>query len=148
MQSTAGYRDAPCQCPRCSVLMEARSLFDALIDVCPDCKGLWIDWYDGELANVASDAAPLSVPLTAPPAASDELRGGCPRCQCSLRAEMFQDENKGPTIHRCAECGGAFVPRSSFDAIVLLAHQADPDEAPPPSPFARLVAVLRTLLRR
>ncbi len=123
-------------------------MFDALIDVCPDCKGLWIDWYDGDLANVASDAAPLSVPLLPPTAGSDELRAGCPRCQCTLAAEMFVDEKKGPTIHRCAECGGAFVPRSSFDAIVLLAHRPDPDDAPLPSTFARLVAVLRALLRR
>jgi Zn-finger nucleic acid-binding protein len=126
--------------------MEGRSLFDALIDVCPDCKGLWIDWYDGDLASVASDAAPLSVPH-APPVGSDELRAGCPRCQCALRAEMFLDEDKGPSIHRCAECGGAFVPRSSFDAIVLLAHRPDPETEATLSPFARLAAVLRALLR-
>jgi Zn-finger nucleic acid-binding protein len=125
--------------------MEPRSLFDALIDVCPDCKGLWIDWYDGDLATVASSAAPLSVPYAAP-RGSDEIREGCPRCRSALRAEMFHDESTGPTIHRCGDCAGAFVPRSSFDAIVVLAQKSHLETAPP-SRFARLVAIVAALLR-
>ncbi len=132
------YRDAPVACPGCDARMEAYPLLGSTIDVCPECAGVWADWFDGELAAIAREA-----PALRSRGPSRSGTAACPRCQRPLEGEPIP----GPGdygLFRCAECVGAFVPRGSFEALIAAATPAP--VAPEPIAFARLVALLRALL--
>ncbi len=139
----ATYREASARCPRCAVPMESRLLADCTVDVCADCKGLWVDWLDGELPHVATEVGPLSVRPGLPTAEVGLVGAGCPRCLKGLVLESLL--GTGPLIFRCGDCGGAFIPRSSLDALMASAWQPPPKEGAPSS-FERTVqAILKWL---
>ncbi|MEO8876166.1 MAG: zf-TFIIB domain-containing protein [Polyangiaceae bacterium] len=143
MQTSAGYRDAPALCPLCAIMMTEKNLFDAVVDVCGDCHGVWVDWFDGDLGHVveqvSADSARGSASTHIGPSG-----GACPKCQAKLAPE---DRADGVHLLRCGDCGGAFVPRASFMPLIALSHQ-EPEilAQKSPSVFARLVAVLNSLL--
>jgi Zn-finger nucleic acid-binding protein len=139
------YREQALLCPACSIALDVRLLRDAEVDVCGQCKGIWMDWFDGELSEVAMQASPMSVPSAAitPP-----MTTTCPHCRRPMVLQPYGAD--GPDLWRCGECAGAFVPRASFEALMqAVAASETPshkgDEAT--SPFARMVAVLRRLLQ-
>jgi Zn-finger nucleic acid-binding protein len=142
MQNTAGYRDAPALCPSCVVMMSEKNLYDAVVDVCGDCHGVWVDWFDGDLGHVIEQVA--EDPRSTRPLAETKNGGACPKCQARLMPENRAD---GVLLLRCGDCGGAFVPRASFMPLIALAHQEPEIPAQKSSSvFARLVAVLNSLL--
>lgn len=115
--------------------MTARIAGDAEIDICPQCSGLWVDWFDGNLVKVAHDAAPIEPGVS--------VSGGphtCPRCQQMLHAESI----RGVRVHRCQDCAGAFVERLAFDALIGLAVAEPRKQAP--SAIDRLLEVVRWLV--
>ena len=118
--------------------MESRAIDDGAIEVCPDCKGLWVDWFDGELTHIAEETAPLSLP-TRPVPEGEAL--ACPVCQRTLGRERHAAGEAW--IWRCGDCAGSFVPRGSFESLVS-ADEPSPPSAP--SPLVRLIAALRALL--
>ena len=135
---TESYRDKPLLCPSCSTPMTSRQSELAVVDVCPDCNGLWVDWFDGEIATVAGSLDEL------PPAhVASRATGTCPLCATALVLLPYGDG--AVEIFRCGECAGAFVPRRSFDHLVLEGPPSDPDEDEP-SMIARFVAWLRAEL--
>jgi Zn-finger nucleic acid-binding protein len=143
------YRTPLLLCPACSVEMEARQLADATVDVCPGCKGLWVDWFDGDLAQVAFQAAPLSIP-SAPAPAMAASRAACPHCERALALQPYGPD--GQSFWRCSECVGTFVPRSTFETLLDIAARPDPDPEPPQTDeqtgaLARLLKVLSGLLK-
>jgi Zn-finger nucleic acid-binding protein len=134
------YREAALVCPNCTSRMEERAIDQAHVDVCPMCKGVWIEWHDGDIAKIAQSMPPASrAVVTLPPG----LRP-CPACQRVLTEE----DVLGVHVMRCGECAGAFVTRQ---AIADLAERANRDEPAPPSgakkgTFAdRLAALVREL---
>jgi Zn-finger nucleic acid-binding protein len=136
----SAYRDVPLMCPACAELMEEREAEEALVDVCPACKGLWIEWFDGELGKVAREMPPMSFPT----AATRTPQNGCPSCKRALYEEVAI-QRPYVTVARCGECAGAFVTREAFDVLAAHAHA---DDEPPPddeerSLYARLAAFLR-----
>jgi Zn-finger nucleic acid-binding protein len=142
------FRDAPVSCSKCAEPMQERSIEQALVDVCPRCKGVWVDWLDGDLIQVVREIAPLSMPLRS---VRDPAEHRCPVCQHVLHAEELPG---GPQIWRCGECVGAFVPRASVDAIVALPDAPESMIAPPSRPshpdpvrdaLKKLVAVFKGL---
>jgi hypothetical protein len=146
------YRGTVAKCPACETMMEERGAADVMVDVCPNCRGLWIDWFDGDTVEVAAKAAPLSVRA---PVAIDPAKALCPRCirPLSFTSHAIHEGHVsgpimgvGPVLLRCGECGGSFVPRTVFDELLELGASADV-EAQPDSPFAKLVAVLRALFK-
>lgn len=136
------YRELPTRCPACSTLMEARILEGCTVDVCPSCKGLWVDWFDGDLLDVARQTGPLS---HREPVAFDPTRAACPRCLRPM--SVGNVEGLAALLVRCGECGGTFVPRAAFGD--LLDHAMGDTSGMDPEPegvFARLVRVLRSLI--
>ena len=131
-----GYRSARC-CPACRAVLTELAAATASVDRCPDCAGLWIDWFDGEISSVAS-----SIPAMAPAAPVAPATHACPDCRATLSLTRYPDEKSGAEIWRCGGCAGAFVPRSSLEAIVALGPPADP--APPAKAglFAELLRLL------
>lgn len=122
--------------------MEERVLSGSTVDTCARCRGLWVDWFDGELVAVVKETAPLSM---RPPFEFDPTKAHCPRC-----AQVLTPESVNGTILllRCSDCAGCFVPREAFTAIMEL-------EAPPLSvlpgdlekhgAWERLLAAIRKL---
>jgi Zn-finger nucleic acid-binding protein len=92
--------------------MEPRLLSGSTVDTCPTCRGLWVDWFDGELVAIVKETAPLSVRDV-----KSALRGNCPRCTQPLTQETFDN---AVALLRCSDCGGCFVPRASFTMLLEL----------------------------
>lgn len=138
------YREAALQCPACSTALDTRVLHDAEVDVCPRCKGIWVDWFDGELHEVALQASPMSIPSTV---IAELKTANCPHCKRSIDLQPYGPG--GPALWRCGECAGAFVPRASFEALT---EMMPPEDVPPSqhdepkSAFDKLRAILHRLL--
>ena len=134
---TEGYRDKPLLCPACSAPMQSQSTDLAIVDICGDCSGLWIDWFDGEIASVAASVGGLP-----PSHVSTHAGGMCPLCGVPLTAAPYADD--AVELLRCGECAGAFVPRPLYDRLVL---EGPPDDSDDESGvLARFVAWLRAHL--
>jgi Zn-finger nucleic acid-binding protein len=129
------YRDQGARCPACNDMMEQRILEGCTIDVCARCRGVWIDWFDGELLEVTRQVGPLShrEPVAIPQGAP------CPRCQRPLAW------GKPHTLLRCGECGGTFVPRPAFDELLTFALE-DAPQAEDESTLQKLVRVMKALV--
>ncbi len=139
------YRETTLLCPACATALDPRLLQDAEVDVCGRCKGVWIDWFDGELQDVAIQAAPLSMPGSVIPVPTS---ASCPHCRRPMALQPYGVG--GPALWRCGECAGAFVPRASFEALTLLLEDPQKpasESAEEGSVFARMLAVLRRLLK-
>ncbi len=148
MRAMTDYRGMPAKCPACGAVMDERGAADVMIDVCPTCRGLWIDWFDGDTVDVAMKAAPLSMRA---PVALDPSKTFCPRDQQPLNFSNHAAgehatgplTGQGPVILRCGECGGSFVPRTVFDELLELANP--PAETAPNSPLGKLLAALKRI---
>ncbi len=110
-----GYRSGPLRCPECGACMSERPSDTASVDVCDDCGGVFVEWFDGEVSAALSGAAIPASPL-AVRASGD---GNCPSCRVPLSSMPYPDPS-GVVVARCGQCAGTFVPRASFDAIVAL----------------------------
>jgi Zn-finger nucleic acid-binding protein len=119
--------------------MEQRTLEGAMVDTCTQCRGLWVDWFDGELVAVVKETAPLSfrAPVELPES------GACPRCARTLAFETFAGH---VVLLRCADCGGCFVPRASFNVLLDLDARTDADEEKRGA-LARLLLAIRQFFK-
>lgn len=108
-------------CPACAAVLTELSTVQAVVDRCPDCGGIWIEWFDGEISSVASGAR------HAPAAGRAERVGehACPDCRTPLQQVRYPDEKSGVEILRCGVCAGAFVPRGALDVIAVLGPASD-----------------------
>lgn len=125
---TPGYRNTSLTCPRCGGELLAKETGEgAIIDACKECQGMWVDWLDGELADMADEVSPAAgeEPRARGDAAAAAGTGDCPRCNKPLFEEHYLGD--GPLILRCGECSGAFVPRAS--AAALADHRVPEAEA-------------------
>ncbi len=136
------YRLAALRCPSCSSLLDEIQAGEALVDVCRQCHGIFLDWFDGAPRSVASAlVAPQDNVWIGPE--PKPLEGMCPRCAVRLEVELF--EGRGPYVHRCGACSGVFVDATS---VGLLASTAVPDPAKDPAgPVARLLRALEAAVR-
>jgi Zn-finger nucleic acid-binding protein len=134
----SGYREAALSCPGCGALMEPHDVDGSIIDVCAACAGIWVDWFDGDLAQMVR-GAPLA--RSASPRESGGAEG-CPRCRSPLAGELYLGTRA--EVLRCGDCAGAFVPRGATQAIA--ASKASSAEQPADGAWDRLVRVLRRWL--
>ncbi len=116
--------------------MQERQARSVTVDVCPQCSGLWIDWFDGELATVAAHTGPLP----AGRARNSDEPGSCPKCRVDLTESSYQEG--GPVVLRCGECAGAFIARDALDLLIAV---GPPEDLEPtrPTAWSQLVARLR-----
>ena len=135
---STNYRETALVCPGCGEHLDPKGVGKAIIDVCPSCGGIWVDWFDGELLAMVQ-GAPRGVGV------GNGGDGGawgeaCPRCKMPLHAEQYLESRAA--ILRCGDCAGAFVSRSA--AKTLIALQPGREKAPvEPDALERLIAVLR-----
>jgi len=119
--------------------MKEREARGVVVDICPQCSGLWIDWFDGELVTVASNAGRI------PPgaSASEAGSGDCPKCHVVLTETRYQDT--GPAVLRCGECAGAFVAREALDELISIGPPVERGPEPP-SRWSQLIEQLKSWL--
>jgi len=136
--SPTSYRtDATLRCPACVVPMQSQSIQDAVIDVCEECGGVWVDPEDGDVGTVATQA---HVPE---PSSDAALRPAitCPRCAGTLAAWTVDEV----TLSRCAACSGIFIPHAAVDGAMWLTPEAG---QPPLTGLGGLGGWVRRLLGR
>jgi Zn-finger nucleic acid-binding protein len=131
------YREASLGCSGCDAPLEPKEVEGAATDVCAACGGIWIDWFDGDLVQLVRGAPPVEAT-----GASRNGTGACPRCHRPLARERYLDSRA--EILRCADCAGAFVPRSSVQAIASLAVPGA--ERTPLDSLSKLALVLQRWL--
>lgn len=117
--------------------MHEREANGVVVEVCPDCSGLWIDWFDGELATVALQTGPL--PRGGPHA--ERGTRACPKCRVRLEESRYSID--GPVVLRCGECAGAFVSRDVVDRLVTMGPVLDTREHPSVPSWLQLMQRLR-----
>ena len=148
------YRGAVVRCPACGEVMRAEMTRSAPLEVCDACEGVWLDWFDGEVATVAveHEAARLDRGSSPPSRPSRVVSGSgaCPRCTRPLVAELYRfadisahDLITGVELLRCPECAGAFVPRGSAHLLLERVRERRTQ-----SPTEALRALVRQLFGR
>jgi Zn-finger nucleic acid-binding protein len=154
--------------------MTGQSVGDAEVDVCGACGGIWVDWFDGEVREVASRVAESGVATSGrasdPGMSHNEAHaiGACPRCTRQLVAERYVAKTivtgakghkrtetvTGAELMRCEDCSGAFVSRTSLEVLASLSPEieeppaSDKPSAAEPMLWDRLAAIVRGLLGR
>ncbi len=134
--------------------MHAAVTRSAELEVCDACEGLWLDWFDGEVATVAveHEAARIERGSSNPSRPSPPTGGSraCPRCTRALVTELYRFEDAtddelitGVELLRCPECAGAFVPRASAHLLLGRAREAKTQ-----TPLAAIRGLVRQLLGR
>lgn len=135
------YRTGALRCPSCAALLDEVGAGDSLVDICRQCRGIFLDWHDGEPRDLVRHVvSPLGViDLGAEPA---PLKGACPRCSVPFHVELF--ESRGPWVHRCEGCQGVYIDQLSAE---LLASTSTPEVESPEEkrPLSRLGAAIRAL---
>jgi Zn-finger nucleic acid-binding protein len=131
------YRENAIFCPACSAAMEERSTVDALIDVCPECGGIYLDWFDGEPTAALQGWAPTHDPNQAP---IQSLKGVCPKCGGGLVGEELP--GTGAIIFRCVGCAGFFA---TEPAAKMIAGHTEPLPSDAPGFFSQLVLLMRSI---
>jgi Zn-finger nucleic acid-binding protein len=130
------YRVTQPPCPFCGGTMEDRAASDAVVDVCTECHAVWIDWFDGDIATVASD---VQVTKTIPARVSD--KHPCPRCRIELVSEKLYET--GPYVYRCSDCSGVLIPSAVLDEVVALGPAEQHLDTEDTGPLGRALAKLR-----
>lgn len=88
-------------CPLCAtVALEARFSHGIEVDVCPNCKGIWLD--RGELERLLDSAEPARSPAPPPPSGATSPRVGPQTLADSAPAPAGSSWEPGPSDHRSA----------------------------------------------
>jgi Zn-finger nucleic acid-binding protein len=135
------YRASAPLCPSCHQALEAHVIDapNAVVDLCKRCGGVWIDWEDGDLTELAREVPPA--PTRVIPRSGT---GACPRCNRRLAVELFLGTAE---VLRCGECAGAFLPYASIGKIAASTPAEARDTPDDPGAWARLIGALRRLLQ-
>ena len=109
------YRNAARRCPQCDEVLTAQLSEQAELDWCDSCGGVYVDWMDGSLRELARQGSPIS---TLPDAEEAALRQGaqCPGCADAMQIERRDERSKDAWL-RCPSCAGCFVPRSVWSLL-------------------------------
>jgi membrane associated rhomboid family serine protease len=107
-------------CPKCLSDMTEIEHQGVTIDVCPGCRGIWLD--PGELAQLRDASEDL-------PAAPDNIASGthylqtstyiCPRCQGSFDTFEYAP-GTGLYIDRCKSCQGIYLDAGELQKVRTL----------------------------
>jgi uncharacterized Zn finger protein len=114
-EDRSAYRDY-LACPHCRSEMHVRSAGDTVIELCPRCGGVYLDWTDGDPKAVLRDND-----FAAPEHPGETAQGPCPKCKTPLAVELLDERC---TAHRCANCFGLFLPASSITQLQLATDES------------------------
>ncbi|MEZ4226164.1 MAG: zf-TFIIB domain-containing protein [Polyangiaceae bacterium] len=116
------YRSGVLRCPACAGAMQEQRFASVGLDVCDDCGGVWIEWFDGDPASVAR-----VVPSRRGIPGQQLSERKCPSCRVALDRVRYPDVSDGAEVARCGECAGTFV---AANQVAVLARAPEPDAQP------------------
>ena len=98
-------------CPVCRATMRATDLQGVVVDGCPRCGGVWLDY--AELQRLAQKGAPALAEAEAAFSAAPQSHGGgwrrrCPVCGVPLREFEFSNL-AGLRLDGCDQCKGIWA---------------------------------------
>ena len=119
-------RGAYLGCPACGGAMDERRRADEddFYYECGACRGIWVDWWDGEASGIAR-----TVPAHPGTTPGGQKGGACPRDGTPLIDRPYLDA--GPVVERCPTCLGLFARRDQVRALAEF-HERIPCDAPEP----------------
>ena len=91
---------------------------------CDACRGIWVDWWDGEASGIAR-----TVPAHPSATPGGQKGGACPRDGTPLIDRPYLDA--GPVVERCPTCLGLFARREQVRPLAEF-HERIPFDAPEP----------------
>ncbi len=103
-------RSEKIECPRCWKQMDQVKKDRVEIDVCPECKGIWLD--TRELLKLTDEKA-LHEFLTRYAELEGDSELVCPRCGGLMNAETA----KGVEVDVCTTCKGVWLDAGELEAI-------------------------------
>ena len=104
------------------------------LDVCRQCGGVFLDYFDGEPAAIAAHLRDS----VRPGAGAINLPVTCTDCDVAMELQSYLET--GPEMFRCTACMAAFV---TPDQVGVLARFTMPDT---PAPERGWVAILKAWL--
>ena len=114
MSSEKGESEKKYECHRCWVEMNKKEIDvfgpDIIIDVCPKCKGVWLD--KGELNKILKDRK-LSNYLTKHIGTKSRSPMVCPRCGSTMDIETVEDIE----VDVCLFCGGVWLDKGELEDL-------------------------------
>jgi hypothetical protein len=114
-------------CLRCQVNMKKAERDGVLIDVCPECKGIWLDGGEldmlkaGERKQVPEILADARREIIAERSHLLQVVGMCPKCQ---RAHIEVTQRDGVELDVCPYCHGAFFDDGEMEQLRTREHKS------------------------
>lgn len=135
------------RCPNCRIAMETRDLAGTPVEVCPRCEGFYLN--EGELSRLR-DTPGVRVALRGADAAAPTHETGnprtCPTCDHPMHAHPYLES--GVTIDTCHLCGGVWLDKGEFSALVAYAESLSGSGKITPELLAALEAQKRETLAK
>jgi hypothetical protein len=141
--SIALYRARLRACPACRSPMRQialRSMRErGSVDLCDRCGGVYLEFFDGEPAELAREVTPYLLHEHTPRRPwGDGQPIACPDCERVMEVQPYLDD--GPHVARCHRCLAVFA---TPEQVLALARFHTIQDAPPW--YARLLATLRSM---
>lgn len=86
---------------------------ESLIDVCPQCRWVFIEFFDGEPVAIARELRQVLAGSDPPSLPDAPIR--CPDCE--VVADIVPFENGGPPLWRCGSCAGILATPATLRAL-------------------------------
>jgi len=102
--------------------MDRTELDSAVVERCAQCRGVWIDFFDGEFAGIARELDPGG-----PMGESSKSKVGCVDCKVEMPRVSYLRE--GPKLHRCPDCLGTFATPKQLASLAAY-FETETDEPP------------------
>jgi len=105
------------KCPRCEGTLHETDYGEAgfvLLDVCPECKGVWFD--EGELDQLDDGISSNAELMAYTPASTEHHALDCPRCGKPLEALSPPGEPE-LVVDRCPSCRGFWLDEGELDHV-------------------------------
>lgn len=101
-------------CPKCaSVLKGVQTNAGVLVDMCPRCRGCWLD--KGEVSHFSPRPRELLQAIQAALATPEKHGQCCPRCKKELWEIRLQPIDL--SIDRCNQCGGLWFDEKELQQL-------------------------------
>lgn len=135
------------RCPHCArpTLTEQNTSQQVMVDVCSDCKGVWLD--RGVIYDFSDNPRDLEEALSGGLRQRQPTDHVCPRCQDTLERGLLPDRDA--QVECCPTCGGTWFDAAELDRAVrsgptrLDIRLALPEPEPIVDPQARAAALDR-----
>ncbi len=142
LEAMALYRGHRRSCPACRSAMDEipvplASGEQAKIDHCPQCGGVFLEFFDGDPGELSRGTLERLVDQDSDAADVAHETATCPECGNFMPLLRYLEQ--GPTIFRCEGCMAIFASHPQLRALAAYVEPANPEE--PPSLLERLKAL-------